>query len=90
MEQSSKILEKIRKISQELEESKCKATMYQRWQEINKDSLATHGPYDELPKEIYETEIFYCRFTLKVIQQEIKELRTKLKKLQREYSQLVK
>lgn len=90
MGQSSKLLEEIRKISQELEELKLKFTMYQRLQGINKESLVTYDPYDEVPKGAYETEIYYCRFTLKVMQQEIKELRKKLKKLQREYSKLVK
>ena len=89
MEQSFKLLEEIRKISQELEELKLKFTMYQRLQGINKESLVTYDPYDEVPKGVYETEIYYCRFTLKVMQQEIKELRKKLKKLQREYSKLL-
>ena len=88
MEQLSDLLNKIKETSQELRELKEKFSFYQRWQMVNKESLLMRDTYDELPKELYETEIYYCRFTLKVMQQEIKELRTKLKKLQREYNEL--
>lgn len=86
MGQSSDLLNKIKETSKELRELKEKFSFYQRCQVINKEFLLVDDPYDEVPKEHYETEIYYCRFTLKVMQQEIKELRAKLKKLQREYS----
>lgn len=87
MEQSStNLLNKIKETSQELRELKEKFSFYQRCQMVNKESLLIADPYDELPKEHYEIEIHYCRFTLKMMQQEIKELRAKLKKLQREYT----
>lgn len=88
MEQSSDLLNKIKEATQELRELKERFSFYQRCQVINREYLLVADPYDELPKEYYETEIHYCRFTLNVMQKEIKELRAKLKKLQREYNEL--
>lgn len=85
MEQSSKILKEIKDTSRELRDLKEKYAFYQRCQTYNRQYLPTiEDPYEECPKEYYETEIHDCRFTLNIIQQEIKKLKIKLKKLQRE------